>query len=197
MHGQKKLRRIMLVIALVGQSLSAHSAEVKLTTQEELAKLYKEDQDDRRSTGSLQDWEAVGMRDEARELRVKELLAAGPLGSGQAYYHAAMILQHAGTPDDYLLAHDLSVIAISKGEVKAKWLAAASLDRFLMSVGRPQRYGTQYRSTKLSKPPQLYLVDPSVSDVLRTEMDVPTLAQAKIKEIERAKAFADAKNNKK
>jgi hypothetical protein len=30
-----------------------------------------------------------------------------------------MILQHASTPDDYLLAHDLSVIAISKGEEKA------------------------------------------------------------------------------
>jgi hypothetical protein len=145
----------------------------------------------------LPDWEAIGIRDDERELRVKELLAAGPLGDGAAYYHAAMVLQHAATPDDYLLAHDLCVIAISKGESKAKWLAAASMDRFLMSVGRPQRYGTQYQSTKRSRSPQLYPVDPSVSDVLRKELDVPTLAQAKIKETESAKAFNDASKNKK
>ena len=128
----RKMWRSIYVIFLVGLSVSAYSAEVRLTTQEELAKLYKEDQDDRKSAGSLPDWEAIGARDEQRELRVKELLAAGPLGDGAAYYHAAMVLQHAATPDDYLENSRLCVIAISKGERMAKWLAAASLDRFLM-----------------------------------------------------------------
>ena len=43
-----------------------------------------------------------------------------------------MILQHGGGPEDYLLAHELCVVAIGRGEER-KWLAAASEDRFLMT----------------------------------------------------------------
>ena len=44
-----------------------------------------------------------------------------------------MILQHGGEPEDYLLAHELCVVAIGRGEERAKWLAAASEDRFIMT----------------------------------------------------------------
>jgi len=56
-----------------------------------------------------------------------------------------MILQHAEAPEDNLLAHELCVVAISKGNFEAKWLAAASEDRFLMRIDRPRRFGTQFR----------------------------------------------------
>lgn len=185
------LNRVVVAIALAGVCVASVAAEPE---SQELARLYAEDQADRNFSADRQpDWEAISMRDEQRELRIKQLLAAGPLGSGADYYHAAMILQHATTPDDYLLAHDLCVIAISKGERRARWLAAASLDRFLIHIGRPQRFGTQFQSTRSFRPPQLMPVDPGVPDVLRQELGVPTLEEAKKKQAEMETAFNNAR----
>jgi hypothetical protein len=99
---------------------------------EELARMFKEDQSDRaplEKDGKPIDWSVVAKRDEARLARVKELYAAGRLRTGADHYHAAMVLQHAQAPEDFLLAHELCVVAIGKGEERAKWLAAARQDR--------------------------------------------------------------------
>lgn len=149
---------------------------------EELARLYREDQSDRTSKdGKPIDWNAVDARDKTREKRVKELYAGNQLRTGADYYHVAMVLQHASTPEDYLLAHELCVVAISKGDERAKWLAAASEDRFLMVIDRPQRFATQFRSVGNS-PMGLYQTDQGVTDELRRALNVPTLAQAKERE---------------
>lgn len=161
-------------------------AQTPLRPTDELASMFAADQADRVETGKPVDWVAVSSRDEQREARVKQLLGEGKLVTGADYYHAAMILQHAPTPDDSLLAHDLCVIAISKGEPRAKWLAAASLDRYLMRIGRPQRYATQFGASRPGRPPRLYPVDPSVPDSLRRELDVPTLKEAQAREREAA-----------
>lgn len=71
--------------------------------------------------------------DKARLTRVKQLYISNGIHTSADYYHAAMILQHGTVCEDYLLAHELCVVAISKGEERAKWLCAASEDRFLMS----------------------------------------------------------------
>jgi hypothetical protein len=193
-----KAARIFAGVFLASASLLSAAANVAAGASDELTKLYNDDQDDRVfHPGQTIDWEAVGIRDEQRELRVKQLLATGSLDSGVDYYHAAMVLQHASSPDDFLLAHDLCVIAISKGEGKAKWLAAASMDRFLVSIGRSQRFGTQFQSKKSFRPPMLVSVDPSVPDTLRKELDVPTLEEAKKKEAEMVSWFNDARKPKK
>jgi hypothetical protein len=150
---------------------------------EELAKLYDADQADRTSTKATAiDWAVVGPRDRQREDRVKTLYKAGQIHTGKDYHRAAMILQHAGTPEDYLLAHEFCVVALAKGERAARWLAAAAEDRFLMNIDRPQRFGTQYRSAGPDSPVRLYKVGPGVTDALRREMDVPTLADARQRE---------------
>ena len=123
-------------------------------------------------------------RDEARLARVRELYRQDRLAAGADYYHAAMILQHGGQPTDYLLAHELCVVAIAKGEARAKWLAAASEDRFLRSVGRQQRFATQYASSGPNAPFRLGDVEDGVTDALRREYGAPTLAQAKAREAE-------------
>lgn len=157
----------------------APAAPPAAADDEELARLYKEDQADRRPpAGKEIDWSVVGPRDTARLKRVKELYAAGRLETGADYYHAAMILQHAEVPEDYLLAHELCVVAIAKGEERGKWLAAASEDRFLMNLGRPQRFGTQFRAAP-DGAWELYKVDEGVTDELRRELGVPSLADAK------------------
>lgn len=153
-----------------------------LEDNEELIRLYKEDQADRAPRQSI-DWKVVGPRDQARLKRVEELYAQGRLHTGADYYNAAMVLQHGSAPEDFLLAHEFCVVAISKGEMRAKWLAAASEDRFLMNIGRPQRFGTQYRSDGQG-PIRLYEVGPSVTDGLRRALNVPSLAEAKAREAE-------------
>jgi hypothetical protein len=150
---------------------------------EELAKLYDADQADRTpKEGAAIDWAVVGPRDRQREDRVKALYQAGEIHTGKDYHRAAMILQHAREPEDYLLAHELCVVAVAKGERAARWLAAAAEDRFLMSIKRPQRFGTQFRSTGPDSPVRLYEVGPGVTDALRREMNVPTLAEARQRE---------------
>jgi len=158
---------------------------------EELKRIFEEDQADRSPamSGQAIDWSVVGPRDEAREVRVKELLGQGALHTGADYFHAAMVLQHAPEPDDYLLCHDLCVIAIGKGEARAKWLAAASMDRFLVSIGRLQRFGTQFGGTRAGMPMRLRPVDPAVSDRLRQEFNVPPLAEAKKREAKMREQF--------
>jgi hypothetical protein len=101
-----------------------------------------------------------------------------------------LILQHPLTPEDYLLAHELCVVAISKGNpnagaLDARELAAATEGRFLMSIGRPQRFGTQYQVEDENAPVKyykLYKTDSCVTDELRSLMNVPSLTDAKARE---------------
>lgn len=151
----------------------------------ELARLYREDQSDR-ADGTKTDWSKVGPRDKARLARTKELYRENQLNTANDYYHAALILQHGHVPEDFLLAHEFCVVAISKGrnDKYTRWLAAASEDRFLMNIGRPQRFGTQYQAIPADAPYKLYNVDEGVTDELRRQMSTPTLDQAKQREIE-------------
>ena len=174
------------------QTAAAPAAEAPAAQDSpELSKLYEEDQADRRpAEGKQIDWTVVGPRDAARLARVKAMYAQDLLKTGADYYHAAMVLQHAEIPEDFLLAHELCVVAISKGHDKAKWLAAASEDRFLMNIGRPQRFATQYRADPMPQGPMaLYKVDSGVTDALRAALNVPTLAKAREREAEMNRIF--------
>ena len=83
--------------------------------------------------------------DAERRTRTAALLKQGLLHTGPDFDHASLIFQHGTTPDDYLLAHVLAVIAVSKGQHGAVWISAATLDRYLQSMHRPQIIGTQYK----------------------------------------------------
>jgi hypothetical protein len=151
----------------------------------ELKRMFEEDQADRMSVdGKPLDWDRISPRDKKRENRVKELYQSDKLHTGADYYHVAMVLQHASRPEDYLLAHELCVVAIGKGEKRARWLAAASEDRFLMAIKRPQRFATQYHQEGIDNPFRLYQTDPEVTDGLRRAFDAPPLAKAREREAE-------------
>src|SRR5262245_1924391 len=149
----------------------------------ELKRLHDEDQADR--APDTIDWSVVGPRDRARQGRVKEMLAGNALHTANDYYHAALILQHGDVPEDFLLAHELCVVAILKGrnDRETAWLAASAEDRYLMNIDRPQRFGTQFRSEN-NGPVRLYKVDESVTDELRRLMGVHSLAEARAHEAE-------------
>jgi len=131
------LRAFVLVSDTKAADTSADNAELK--------QIYDADQKDREAPpGKALDWETIGPRDTARQMRVRELIDQGRLNTGKDYERAAMVFQHAEGSNDILLAHVLAVTAIGKGDVDARWLAAASLDRFLQRVGQQQVFGTQF-----------------------------------------------------
>ncbi len=152
-----------------------------MSNNQELKELFDQDQACRGEDTKI-DWKIVSANDSRRLNRIKELYSTQKLQTGADYYHAAMILQHGECPEDYLLAHELCIVAICKGENRAKWLAAASEDRFLMHIGRPQRFATQYRGDG-NQSPRLYEVDESVTDEIRREFGVRSLNEARELEI--------------
>ncbi len=183
MHLSKFIPLVLLgSIALTGcvANRGPHSvadSPAPVSNSVELAEIYKADQADRQG---VIDWHAVSQRDEAREKRVREILASGGIQTPGDYYHAAMVFQHSSEGDGMHLAHELAMIGASLGDRKCRWLAAASYDRLLNRLGHQQRFGTQYLGT--NGPPTLGPVHPGITDSMRAALNVPTLEQAKARE---------------
>ena len=140
------------------------------TMHQELHDLFVQDQAGRQ--GGMRP--GVAECDRQRRRRLTELLAAGALQEATDYWHAAMLLQHGDTLDDYWQAHDLAKRGATLGHAGCRWLAAAAYDRWLVSQGKPQRFGTQSRTVdgRLA----LYPVDPTTTDAERAEWLVKPLA---------------------
>jgi hypothetical protein len=120
----------------------------------------------------------VTVRDEGRRRRAAEILSAGGAHLSEDFYCAAMIFQHGNGKEDFHKAHELALraVALRPDYDSARWLVAATLDRELMTEGRPQKYGTQYRKTGGHW--ELYDFDPSTTDEERAHWRVPTLNAA-------------------
>ena len=106
---------------------------------------------------------------DARRAEVRMLLAQGKLISGEDFSDAALIFQHGRTPEDFLFAHVLATEGLIHGGSADKWIAAATLDRYLQSINQPQVFGTQYtgeRSAGNTPKPQ---IDPHVMNIQRTQ----------------------------
>ena len=105
---------------------------------------------------------------------------------------ASFIFQHGNTVEDCLFAHVLAMEALVKGDESAKWIAAATLDRYLQSIKQPQIFGTQYLLDPNLRHPvaggkapflagrtlQPYNED-FLPDSMRLDFCVPVLAQQK------------------
>ena len=102
---------------------------------EELARLFREDQDDRK--GADIDWAVVEPRDRKREAQVLELYKGNQLQTGADHYHGAMVLQHGRTPEDHLLAHCLRAFLSapsSLGKYNARQRLPASPEKMRPSL---------------------------------------------------------------
>ena len=140
---------VLLVAAITacrGQQKGAANDEPQPQT---VHQLFVEDQTDREPpNGDLTklDWSKICPRDEVRRKRVRALLETGELKSGLDFRKASFIFQHGSHPDDLLMAHILAMAALAKGDQESRWIAAATLDRYLHNIGQKQVFGTQYRS---------------------------------------------------
>ncbi|HEX3586923.1 MAG TPA: hypothetical protein VH024_13060 [Candidatus Angelobacter sp.] len=145
------------------------------TSNPEMKKIFDGDQQDRSEDFSLTDWDRVTPRDQQRRAATRKLLEEDQLHTGEDFREAAFVFQHGDKPEDYLLAHTLAMIAASRGDGLGLWIAAATLDRYLQSVQKPQIYGTQVvgDGKKLTQDPYDREL---ISDALRRKLAVPSLA---------------------
>lgn len=181
-----------LVAILAAFSLGAASVKIlpavqnskpdQQTDNPRLKAIYAEDQSIREGEFTKLDWKKINKLDAEHRDEVTKMLKDGTVVTGTDYYHAAMVFQHASEKQGYKLAHELAMIGAAHGSKEARWLSAASWDRFLQSIKENQRFATQYNSTDGGKTFTLGTVDPEVTDAMRKSLDCPTLAQAKSKE---------------
>jgi hypothetical protein len=143
--------------------------------------LAKEDQDQRRG-------KKVGSTDEERVKIVLSLIGQGEVKTPEDKFNAALVLQHTpmtfrdkrlvGTsPDNYLLAHYLFKSAFELGFQDARYLVAASIDRYLMSTEGYQKYGTQRAINQETGKEELVPIDRKTPDSERAIYGVPPLAE--------------------
>lgn len=124
----------------------------------QLEELFLEDQKDREKVyAAPQAVAELKARDQARRKRVYVMIELGEIKTKRDLYHAAVILQHGEDSADFLAAHRLAVLSAILGHKTARWLLAASLDRFLMSIGQGQVYGTQFEYDSRERRYQLKL----------------------------------------
>lgn len=163
--------------ALLGRwkSGAVYVRRVPRPTNLEMTSIFEADQADRRA--ALVDWPIVTERDRIRRERTGELLDSGQLRSSDDYYHAAFIFQHGNTPDDFLKAHLLAMVAVARGKSKALWIASASLDRYLQSIGKSQVLGTQFTTPANAQTTQEPFNRSLIPDEMRRALQVPSLSE--------------------
>ena len=170
---------------LLGQG-GASSTTPDGPASRELRRIKTEDQKDRQGLGDSpgkREHTKLAANDAKRLARVRELLRTDKVRTAADYDICALIFQHGRNADDFLVAHELAVIAGMKGSVGS--LPALAEDRFLVTIGQKQRFGSQYNLQIGEGGNWLQDVDEggrfSVTDSLRLVMFVPTLEIAKIK----------------
>ena len=176
-------------VATSAQTSSPHTPNPPETASA-VHKLYVEDQDDTRTIKDEATNAEYINRVKVRQQTLRTMLATAQIASGDDFLEAAFIFQHGNTPDDFLFAHILAMEAMVRGSASARWIAAATLDRYLQFVKQPQVFGTQYimdpthpvHAAGAQFPSGRTLEpynDSFLSDSVRTDFCVPTLAQQK------------------
>ncbi|MGH9834364.1 MAG: hypothetical protein ACREBD_18490 [Blastocatellia bacterium] len=179
--GGQQIHRVILILTatalLVTSSLAAQdptSAGRPVANNPELERIYQEDQAERATKGKKPGPDAAE-RDRERLKQVAALLDAGAARTADDFFHAAQVYNHGVTAEEILRAHVLAMLAAAKGNTQALFLSAASLDRFLRTIGRPQVFGTQYN--RQGNMATMEPFDRSMSDALRTAFGVPSLKE--------------------
>ncbi len=138
---------------------------------QELRELFEQDQADRQ--GGMH--QGMAERDGQRRQRLAELMAGAALQDADDNWHAAMLLHHSGNLDDNWRAHELAKQGAALGHSGSRWLAAAAYDRWLVTQGKPQKFGTQFRM--INGRLELSPIDPATTGAERAEWNVKPLAE--------------------
>lgn len=75
--------------------------------------------------------------------RVLDMYSAGELHDSRDHFHAALVLLYGEKPSHFDLARLLAYQSARMGDSRAWSLYAMAWDRWLLALGKPQRFGTQ------------------------------------------------------
>ena len=111
----------------------------------ELLAAYLGDRADR--SGEMEDVDAIMLRDRSRRDVVRLSRERHLIRTAYDHLHAALIMQHGEGAEDIALARDFArqAVALRPWLAEARWLYAATTDRYLRKTGKPQIFGTQYQ----------------------------------------------------
>lgn len=151
----------------------------------QMAELFAADQAARSGGPGAIDWDTVAREDRERRVDTLKLLQSGRLSTPADFVGAAFLFQHGDCPAAYELANKLAAQAIAAGErpggiphPTARFIFAATYDRWQRSLGRPQKYGTQYVSVGEGCKYRFEPYDLTTTDAERAEYGLPTLEEA-------------------
>lgn len=151
----------------------------------QMAEIFAADQAARSGGPGAIDWDIVAREDRERRVETLKLLQSGRLSTPADFVGAAFLFQHGDCPAAYELANKLASQAIAAGErpgaaphPTARFIFAATYDRWQRSLGRPQKYGTQYLSVDGGCKYRFEPYDLTTSDAERAEYGLPTLEEA-------------------
>ena len=156
----------LALLSLRSIGLAAQSAAPASRAVSRVHQLEIEDQSE--NPGNISEADFYRHGDE-RRAEIRQLLVEGKLISGKDFSDAALIFQHGEKPEDFLFAHVLAVEGLIRGVSADKWIAAATLDRYLQAVNQPQIFGTQYPADKGAGNVPKPQVDPHVINIQRTQ----------------------------
>lgn len=182
-----RLTFIILVISLItSYNFKNVKAQQKILDNLELIEMFKSDQADR--TNHI-DRVILQRNDSIREARVYELLDSNKVRSSLDYHYAALIFHHGEDSVAYGLAVELMRKSIELDSTRNKWYLATITDRYLLSINKPQIYGTQYKRLDNNILVREELDSTKITDAERREFNVETLAEQreKIKNLNRKK----------
>jgi tetratricopeptide (TPR) repeat protein len=186
LEAMKKIILLVIIIGFISYNSKNGLAQEKIADNPELIEIFKSDQSDR--TNHIE-WNIVQKNDSLREARVYELLDSNKVRTSEDYNNAALIFHHGEDSIAYRMAVKLLKKSIELDSTRSKWLLARVIDRYLLSVNKPQIYGTQYKRLEDKTLVREEIDTTKVSDAERIECDVETLAQQreKVKQLNRKK----------
>jgi len=158
------------ILCLIG-AIFSYQLHAAPTLNKELEALYLADQTERES-GTFNPYD-----DENRLEKAIKIINRTELNHYRDYFHIAILYQHGRLPEHFKQAqrYALQSMKLNPEFKLAKWLASAAEDRYLLSIGKEQVWGTQFRgfgcvdSAPFNKNAK--------TDQQRIERGVPTLAE--------------------
>lgn len=109
---------------------------------------YRTDQADRQELRSFVSFMSkLEERDHERLEQVRKLYSQDKISTPIDKFHAAFVFHHSDNSNDYRIASQLAADAAQNEALKdnytVQWLQKASYDRYMLSIGKPEKYNTQ------------------------------------------------------
>lgn len=150
--------------------------EIQEERSQELQRLIKADQAEREGWDqfSVEEAQALKENDLIRRKRVGEIFGEGCFHSVKDYLAASLIYQHGEVSDHYYQAFVWANRAFELGDLTAQYLVALTIDRYLVSIGKKQLFGSQTYAEHLGGCYCMQPIEESFTDELRKNYHFPT-----------------------